>query len=156
MKIKICGLKQLQNMEEIAQLQPDFMGFIFYPKSKRLVNMNEIEEGYQKIKNGIRKVAVFVNESAESIRQALNGFDFDIIQLHGNEGPETALELKAMGYKVIKAFSMKTGFDFSLLQNYEGICDYFLFDTATPHYGGSGQKFNWEILKEYQGNTLFY
>jgi len=155
MKVKICGLKQSENILEITSLRPDFMGFIFYPKSKRLVNMNEIEESFQKIDDGIKKVAVFVNETAENISQILNGFEFDFIQLHGNESPETVKELKLKGYQIIKAFSMKTGFDFKLLQNYKGISDYFLFDTATPQYGGSGKKFNWDLLENYQGKTPF-
>jgi phosphoribosylanthranilate isomerase len=155
MKIKICGLKQPENIREIRELRPDYMGFIFYRKSKRYVHMNDSFENFQEIDGGIKKVAVFVNETAENISQTLNGLDFDIIQLHGSESPETVKELKSKGYQVIKAFSMKTGFDFSLLQNYEGICDYFLFDTATPQYGGSGKKFNWDLLEHYQDKTSF-
>ncbi len=155
MKIKICGLKQSENIQEINELQPDFMGFIFYPKSKRWVDLNNISKSFQKIDDGIKKVGVFVNETTENINQILNGFDFDVIQLHGSESPETVKKLKSKAYQVIKVFSMKTGFDFSLLQQYQGLCDYFLFDTATPKYGGSGIKFNWDLLKQYNGSTPF-
>lgn len=155
MKIKICGLKQTENIRAIDELQPDFMGFIFYPKSKRFVNLNDISKSFQKIDDEIKKVAVFVNETADNINQILNGFSFDIIQLHGSESAETVEELKSMGYQIIKAFSMKTGFDFKLLHQYERLCDYFLFDTATPQFGGSGIKFNWDILKQYKGPTPF-
>lgn len=155
MKIKICGLKQSKNIQEVNLLHPDFMGFIFYPKSKRWVNMSEILGSFQNIHKDTKKVAVFVNESAESITSILTSYDFDAIQLHGEESPETVKVLKAKGYQMIKAFSIRTGFNFNLLHKYEELCDYFLFDTATPLYGGSGKKFNWDLLKEYHGSTPF-
>ena len=155
MKIKICGLKQSENIQEVNLLQPDFMGFIFYPKSSRWVHMYEILSSFQKIDKETKKVAVFVNESAENMISILRPYDFDAVQLHGKESPETVKALKAKGYQIIKAFSMKTDFDFNLLQPYERLCDCFLFDTATPQYGGSGKKFNWDVLKEYHGTTPF-
>lgn len=148
-------MKAPVNIQEISYLKPDFMGFIFYPKSKRFVHMKTIANQYKKINDKIEKVAVFVNESAENIHHEIRSYGFDFIQLHGNESPETIAELKTYGYKIIKAFSVKDGFDFKISLPYEDLCDYFLFDTATPLYGGSGSKFNWNILSQYQGNTPF-
>lgn len=155
MKIKICGLKQAENIDAIHPLNPDLMGFIFYPKSKRFVDMESIVNTFERIDSSIKKVAVYVNESAEEIHRQIKSFNFDYIQLHGKEIPETVSELKSMGYGVIKAFSVDSEFDFKVTEAYDGICDYLLFDTATPLYGGSGKKFNWEILSHYKGQTSF-
>lgn len=155
MKLKICGLKQSENIREINELRPDFMGFIFYPKSKRFVEMKSIEEVFRNIDAQITKTAVFVNESVEYMQNILKNYGFNAAQLHGNEKPGTALELKKMGYLLIKAFSINDNFNFELPHQFEGVCDYFLFDTATKQYGGSGKKFNWDLLENYQGQTPF-
>lgn len=156
MKIKICGLKYDQNIRYINRLQADFMGFIFYPKSKRFINISEVENSINDISPPTKKVAVFVNETAENITAQISSYQFDVVQLHGNEEPKTAERLKSIGYQVIKAFSIHSDFNFEITREYNGICDYFLFDTATSLYGGSGKKFDWQILSTYEENTPFF
>jgi len=155
MKVKVCGLKQAENIKAISQLNTDFMGFIFYPKSKRFVDMKIIQNQFKQIDESVNKVAVFVNETAEDIHKQISSFEFDFIQLHGKESPQTVTKLKSLGYGIIKAFSINTVFNFNETKDYEEFCDYFLFDTATPLYGGSGKKFNWDILSNYKGKTPF-
>lgn len=155
MKLKICGLKYPENILAIEALQPDFMGFIFYPKSSRYVNILEIKESINQLSKNIQKVAVFVNESPDTILQKIHGLSFDFIQLHGNEPVETALRMKSKGYGIIKAFSIHSNFDWTSTEAYENYCEYFLFDTSTPQYGGSGKKFDWKLIQHYQGQTPF-
>jgi phosphoribosylanthranilate isomerase len=155
MKIKICGLKNPENIQSIARLNPDWMGFIFYKKSKRFVDMNLIKNKFDGIGKSIGKVAVFVNDHTEEIYSKIDSFGFDYVQLHGKESPDAAADLQSKGYRVIKAFNIKPDFDFHLTKEYENLCDFFLFDTATPLHGGSGNQFNWDILRNYRGETPF-
>ncbi|WP_439553313.1 phosphoribosylanthranilate isomerase [Flavobacterium macrobrachii] len=149
MKIKICGMKFPKNIQEIAALQPDFMGFIFYPKSKRFVGDNFSPKSLEKLPSTIEKVAVFVNEDVNRIIVIQKQFSFDFVQLHGNETVAECEILKENNIKIIKAFSVDNYFNFNEVLAYETVCDYFLFDTKTPKYGGSGQPFDWELLENY-------
>lgn len=153
--VKICGMRDPGNIRDILTLNPDFMGFIFYSKSPRFVNnyseINDIEFPDNLIKTG-----VFVNETPETIMQIVKIYHLQAVQLHGNESPEVCKLLKNNGLKVIKAFSIAVSDDFNQTSDYEGFADYFLFDTKTPAYGGSGERFNWQLLNYYQGNTLFF
>lgn len=158
MKIKVCGMRNGENLSSLIALKPDFVGFIFYNKSKRYVD----EFPQIKFPENIKKVGVFVNETPQEVIKKVNEFDLDCIQLHGNETPEyiSQLRLLEIGSKpfskeIIKAFSVDENFDFKITNSYENVCDYFLFDTKGKDYGGNGVKFNWVILQNYLGKTPF-
>jgi phosphoribosylanthranilate isomerase len=154
MIIKVCGMRQRENIAEIASIKTDWMGFIFYPKSKRYVGVAFSSDALPAKSTGIRTVAVFVNEHFETVQQIVKKYHFDMVQLHGSESPEYCQAIKHT-VKVIKAFGLEPGFDWTKLKPYLGCCDYFLFDTSTPGHGGSGQKFSWQMLDEYQYSTPF-
>jgi len=154
MKIKICGMKFPENIKSVAALQPDLMGFIFYPKSPRYAEPLDMET-LQTLPTSMKKIGVFVNEDLERILTLVFKYKLDGVQLHGIENAEICQKLKAAGLIVIKAFSIAEAYNFRVTKAYEGVCDYFLFDTKTDAYGGSGVKFNWEILNDYSGETSF-
>lgn len=153
LKIKVCGMKFTANRETVEKLPVDFLGFIFYPKSKRFVGENAEPGLFNSAKT---KVAVFVNENAFEILGLAKNLGFEFVQLHGKENPKTCRLLKKQGLKVIKAFNLNEDFDFLSLEAYEKSVDYFLFDAKTDLPGGSGKKFNWEILEKYQGKVPFF
>jgi phosphoribosylanthranilate isomerase len=155
MKIKVCGMRDIDNAFELAQLPIDYMGFIFYDKSPRFIN-NRIDTKIIDLldKRKIKKVGVFVNAILKDAIFLAEKNKLDVIQCHGDERPEYCNTLKDKGYKVFKAFRIDNGFDFSLLEKYENCCDYFLFDTSTKDFGGSGKKFDWDILNKYKNNKL--
>ena len=155
-KIKICGLSQEENIKEIGNLQPDFMGFIFYCNSKRFVGKDFSVNNLKLIPKFIQKTAVFVNETLENMQKIAEKYAFDYVQLHGEEPVEICKKLKENNIKVIKAFAIEEDFDFTTLENYQNYCEYFLFDTKTPTYGGSGRTFNWQILNKYHLETPFF
>ena len=133
--VKVCGMTQGDNIREVEALGIDLMGFIFYEKSPRCVRQ---KPDYLPVH--AQRVGVFVNASYEEMVEKAATFGLTHIQLHGNESPALCRKLKEAGFKVIKAFL---------------IADYFLFDTKTPAYGGSGRMFDWEILSCYKGTTPF-
>jgi len=151
MKIKVCGMREPKNMEALAELQPDLMGMIFYPKSKRYLTkvINE------KVAKGIKRVGVFVNANKAEILKIAYAQQLDYIQLHGEESPEFCALIKAENLKVVKAFAVNDDFDFNLTKVYEPHCEYFLFDTKGKNPGGNGVVFNWDILRKYKGHTPF-
>ena len=154
MKIKVCGMRDPENIKAVTALQPDYIGFIFYGKTPRFVgdiDVNVLNE----IPLGINKVAVFVNETVENIRSVIDKYDFDFIQLHGNETPAFCKSLKDDAI-VIKAFGIDKKFDFEQLSRYKNKADMFLFDTKTDIHGGSGQTFNWRLLNQYKLNLPFF
>ena len=153
LKIKVCGIKFTQNREEVEKLPVDFLGFIFYPKSKRFVGEGAEPGLFNSTKN---KVGVFVNENAFEILGLTKNLGFETIQLHGKENPKTCQLLRNQGLKVIKAFNLNESFKFEKLHKYESAVDYYLFDTKTDVPGGSGKKFNWEILEKYTGRVPFF
>jgi phosphoribosylanthranilate isomerase len=152
MKIKICGLKYKNNIEQVAYLRPDYMGFIFYDKSKRFVGEDFI---MPVISSKIKKVGVFVNAKADYIIDKINKHKLDVIQLHGDEKPGFC---KVMSHliTVIKSFGIDDSFDFKSIEPYKNCCDYFLFDTKTNEYGGSGKQFDWNIFKGYDNKIPFF
>ena len=154
MIIKICGMKNPENILSVAALRPDFMGFIFYPKSPRFADLLDFAT-LNTLPRTIKKIGVFVNESLENILTLCFKYQLDGVQIHGTELEEMCQELKSVGYIVIKAFPIAEAYNFKVTKSYEGVCDYFLFDTKTDAYGGSGVKFNWGMLDEYNGETPF-
>ena len=155
MKVKICGLKFEENIINIVAEQPDFIGFIFYEKSARFVTDLEVSI-IDALPKQINKVGVFVNASVDYILDKVKEFNLDFVQLHGHETVEFCKGLSQQNISIIKAFSIDEQFDFSIIEEYQNYCTYFLFDTATKNYGGSGRSFNWKILKNYQLKTPFF
>ena len=153
MKIKVCGMLHETNIGEVAGLKPDFMGFIFYPKSPRYVVGKLKADVTASLPRSIIACGVFVNDTLETIVEHTKNYHLTAVQLHGDESPQMCDNLRELGFIVIKAFRIDENFDFSTVEPYEGFCDYFLFDTKTSAYGGSGEKFNWQILNKYQGET---
>jgi phosphoribosylanthranilate isomerase len=154
MKIKVCGLREAHNIEAVAALKPDYMGFIWYAQSPRYVYRLP-EDVVKNLPANIIKTAVFVNENIDVIRALIKQFDFNAVQLHGQESPEFCAELK-QEVQVLKAFGLDEHFDFNELNAYADKVDYFLFDTKTEKHGGSGKIFNWDVLQEYQLNVPFF
>ena len=155
MKVKICGLKFPGNIRAIAALKPDYMGFIFFPDSRRYVGKEFPATVIESITGDIKKVGVFVNAPLEEVMALQTAFSLDYIQLHGHESPEYCKQLNQKGVYLIKAFNLHEGFDFSVLEKYSPYCQYFLFDSPTASYGGSGKSFNWRILARYDLNIPF-
>ena len=149
-------MKFPKNILDVGALQPDYMGFIFYPKSKRFVGEDFSPKSLEKLSESIKKVAVFVNEDVNRIIEIQKQFSFDFVQLHGNESVAECEVLKENNINVIKVFSVDTYFNFNDVAAYESVCDYFLFDTKTPKYGGSGKTFDWEILENYTLSKPFF
>ncbi|MDB5262035.1 MAG: phosphoribosylanthranilate isomerase [Adhaeribacter sp.] len=156
LQLKVCGMRQLENIQAVVALQPDYLGFIFYPKSARYVGEELSQETLAAIPASTQKVGVFVNEPAAQILVVVKKYNLEAVQLHGHEAPDLCRQLKAAGLVVLKAFSVDDAFDFNQLRAYENTCHYFLFDTNGQEYGGNGVRFNWGILKNYTGNTPFF
>lgn len=151
-KLKICGMKYHENIVEISALHPDYLGFIFWEKSIRNMDVDSIP----KIQPSIKKVGVFVDASIDEIRAKVNLFQLDIIQLHGNETIAFCKELKKLNIEIIKVFSINNFFDFSILKDFIPQIDYFLFDTKGKLPGGNGITFNWKILENYPYEKPFF
>lgn len=155
MKLKICGMRQTANINEVVALQPDFMGFIFYEKSARHAALILDKNTFDNIPLTIAKVGVFVDASKNEILQVAENFHFDYLQLHGNETPEFCQDLKRYGFNIIKVFSIDNDFDFNVLLPFINDVDYFLFDTKATLPGGNGIKFDWDVLKNYTYKKQF-
>lgn len=149
-------MKFPKNIQDVGALQPDFMGFIFYPKSKRFVGDNFSIKSLERLPEKVQKVAVFVNESPETVVDIVKQYGFDFVQLHGNESVETCAIIKQNGIKIIKVFLVDKFFNFDEVAAFESVCDYFLFDTKTAAYGGSGRAFDWEVLEHYTLSKPFF
>lgn len=176
MKLKVCGMKY--NTADVAILQPNYLGFIFYGKSPR-----NFESAIPELPKGIKKVGVFVDEKVEIIVDKIEKHQLYAVQLHGNESPEYCQKLKrhyekrsdeVISFKekdchdfskksrndtsieIIKVFSIKDEFNFSVLNEYEDVCDYFLFDTKGKLPGGNGYTFNWDVLKDYPSTKPYF
>jgi len=182
MKLKVCGMKYLENIQQVAALQPDYLGFIFYEKSKR--NFDGI---IPKLPKSIKKTGVFVNATVDEIVSKIKQFDLQAVQLHGDETVEYIKELKCRfeqsekhhqkkliqtldgacikrslnaggnsSVEVIKVFGIKNEFNFDVLKPYVDVVDFFLFDTKGKERGGNGITFDWKVLKEYPFSKPFF
>ena len=155
MQIKICGLRDPENIREIAALQPDYMGFIFYQNSPRFAKNLDVSL-LNALPASIKKVGVFVNENLENILTYIQKYDLDAVQLHGADNKRLCREIKEEAKTmVIKVFPIMASYNLKVTKEYEDTADLFLFDTKTDLYGGSGQKFNWNILHDYHGEKDF-
>lgn len=139
------------NTAEVAHLQPDYLGFIFHEASPR-----NFDGEIPNVDASIKKVGVFVDENVEFIVNQIEKHKLDAIQLHGHESPEVCRLLKSTNKIIIKVFSIKNGFDFSVLASYEDVCDYFLFDTKGKLPGGNGYTFEWTVLENYSSTKPFF
>lgn len=154
MQVKVCGMTNKKNMLEVAGLQPDFLGFIFYGKSPRDVTSAMDAMNLELLPGSVRKVAVLVNEDLGKTRQLISRYGFDAVQLHGEEPPDYCAGLRKECL-VIKTFSVGKSLP-PLLDAYEHCCDLFLFDTAGEQRGGSGKKFDHSLLLDYRGRPSFF
>ena len=149
--LKVCGMRDKNNISDLIEIQPDFIGLIFHEKSPRNVEIHTKTS----IPSDIGTVGVFVNETEGFVLDKINEFDLKYIQLHGSESPHFCKNIKRLNRKVIKAFNIHPEFDFSELEEYEPYSDYFLFDAFGKQAGGNGVTFNWDLLTKYEGKTPF-
>ena len=154
MKIKVCGLKYKDNLDEVAALEPDYLGFIYFKKSKRYMAEKLTEIDLRTISPV--KTAVFVDPTHSEVENAIEMFGYDALQFHGNESPEFCSIFRSAAIKVIKAFSVDDEFDLNSTKAYKASCDYFLFDTKGNNAGGNGVTFNWNVLKKYDQELPFF
>jgi len=157
LKLKVCGMKFAANIAAVASLQPDYLGFIFYEKSPRFIS-DVSAELIKYIPSEIKTVGVFVNEDLETVKKKVNLYQLKAVQLHGSESPEYCRELKSTfsSLEIFKAFGVDEDFDFTQLNGYVDMVDYFLFDTKTKAHGGSGKTFDWKILEDYKYNKPYF
>ena len=151
MKLKVCGMREPDNIAALSALQPDYMGFIFWAPSSRYVS-----EATPSLDKSIKKTGVFVDASVDYIQSSIPAHQLQAVQLHGEETPGYCQLVQNFGVEVIKAFSVKDAFDFSMLEAYENSCDFFLFDTKGALPGGNGYTFDWSLLKEYPSQKPFF
>ena len=151
--IKVCGMRETDNIRDVEALGIDMMGFIFWPKSSRYVSQRP-----DYLPKRVKRVGVFVDEDPEQVKRLADDYGLDYIQLHGHETPEVISYLRTPALphpRIIKAFNISTAEDLIQTQPYEGLVDYFLFDAKGKSVGGNGEKFNWNVLDAYQGSTPF-
>ena len=168
--VKVCGMRDADNIREVENLftlhssfLAFWMGFIFYPKSSRYVS-----ERPAYLPQKCKRVGVFVDATIDDILKRIADYGLDMIQLHGHESPDFISQFKygavaprpckggvGGGVSIIKAFNIATKEDLDATAPYAGLVDYFLFDTKGPSVGGNGEKFDWDVLTAYNGNTPF-
>lgn len=150
MIVKVCGMREPDNIRDVEALHPDMMGFICWDKSPRYVT------AVPSYMPKCLRVCVFVNPSFNYALQMADSLKADYLQLHGSETPDFCQELKqATGLKIIKAISIANPADIEKSKKYQGVADILLFDTKCATVGGSGVKFDWSVLENYDGTTPF-
>jgi phosphoribosylanthranilate isomerase len=155
MKIKVCGITKREDLQKLVEYQVNYAGFIFYEKSPRFAGSKLDPRTIRETKD-IRKVGIFVNTPAEQVKRIVADYGLDFVQLHGDETPEFCAQLKQM-VPVIKAFRVGENVNWEELEPYLNVTDYFLFDTeAGKAYGGTGIRFNWDLLKTYPYEQPFF
>jgi phosphoribosylanthranilate isomerase len=153
-KIKVCGMRDPENIRRIERLDIDWMGFIFHPRSPRYVPDDEPFVDAVRRCTKVR-VGVFVNTPADEIKAKALRYKLDILQLHGDESPADCDTLRQQGYRIIKAFPVATTADLSRTAAYAACVHAFLFDTKTGRHGGSGRRFDWSLLHACPPGTPF-
>ncbi|OXA79468.1 N-(5'-phosphoribosyl)anthranilate isomerase [Flavobacterium branchiophilum NBRC 15030 = ATCC 35035] len=147
-------MKYPDNILEVGSLLPDYMGFIFWEKSARYFDGQMPD-----LPQSIKKTGVFVNTNKEEIEATVTKYDLQAIQLHGHESEAFCHDLKntlAKNIEIIKVFSVDDAFDFQQLEDFETVCDYFLFDTKGKLPGGNGTTFDWKVLEKYPSEKPFF
>ena len=178
MIIKVCGMRDAENIREVSELDIDMMGFIFWKDSPRFVRMISSHAGiipdYSEERlnrnsgkvvddqHRIKRVGVFVDDMPQTIVTRIYNYELDYVQLHGEESCIMIDNLRRTlepdirtGVKIIKTISVSSVEDIEKTKEYEGCVDLFLFDTKCPTMGGSGDKFDWSVLSAYKGNVPF-
>lgn len=142
------------NLQDVSALLPDYMGFIFYKKSPRYVGADfMIPNDFPAM---VSRVGVFVNESLPVVIDKVKQHALDLVQLHGDESVEFCKQLNHEGISVIKVFRVDDEFDFSITRHFDEVAEYFLFDTKGTNFGGNAQRFNWNLLKQYDQSIPFF
>lgn len=148
--IKVCGMREPENIRQVIALGIDMIGFIFYPGSPRYVG------DFSPVSTpGVSRVGVFVNESEEAMLDAARRYSLDTLQLHGDESPDCCARMRGEGFRVIKAVGVSTCSDLEATNIYGDVVDLLLFDTRCEGYGGSGNTFDWTLLNHYCGKIPF-
>lgn len=156
MKLKVCGLTSAAQMQEAYDLGANYVGMVFYDGSKRSALPVLARESEAIRALPVDKVGVFVNESCDTILHLVETLDLTAIQLHGDESPEFCASLRER-VNIIKAFRVSADTDIdALVKPYHDLCNYYLFDTATDGYGGSGERFDWSVLEKALVDKLFF
>ena len=146
MRVKVCGMTLLDQVDKLEEIGATFAGFIFYPKSPRYV-LRHLTTSQIKKENNINKVGVFVNASVDHVLQMVDECRLHMVQLHGDESPKYCEKI-ADYISVVKAFRLSDNDHIEwMIKPYMNVCDMFLFDTEGAGYGGTGKKFNWEVLE---------
>jgi phosphoribosylanthranilate isomerase len=154
LKLKVCGMRDHRNILDVERIQPDLMGFIFYPASPRFVG--EDFRIPNQLSSSVQRVGVFVNDTRQNIRRRIVENGLTAIQLHGNETPAECSQLKSENMKVIKVFHVDEKFDFAITEPYKSVVDFFLFDSKGKYYGGNASAFGWDILQKYDQEIPFF
>ncbi len=151
LKLKVCGMNK--NTTEVATLIPDYLGFIFWENSKRSFKGPVVP-----VPHKVKKVGVFVDATIKTVIERIQDYGLLLVQLHGNESPEYCAELqqKVKHVQIIKVFSITDDFDFDLLEPYEKVCAFYLFDTKGKLPGGNGFAFDWKVLKDYPSTKPYF
>ena len=149
---KVCGMRESGNIREVEALGIDWMGFIFWAHSARNVSLKP-----DYLPSRCKRVGVFVNAPMAFIREKVGEFGLDILQLHGSEDEDFIRQLRSElpSLLIVKALNVAHKEDLEQSERYEGLCNYFLFDTKAEKVGGNGKAFDWDILHSYKGNTPF-
>ena len=171
MLVKVCGMRDGENIRQVAELGVDWIGMIFWSKSPRNVTMVPTHAGIIPDKapsnngiklEGVSRVGVFVDEMPQNIITRVVNFHLDLVQFHGHESPTLIRNLRRTldpdirpGIRFIKAISVSSREDITAYKQYEDCVDYFLFDTKCQTVGGSGQQFDWSVLEAYDGIKPF-
>lgn len=150
MIVKVCGMREADNIRAVERAGADWMGFICYEGSKRYVATIP-----DYLPERSKRVGVFANASIENIRKRAHALRLDFLQLHGTESPELCSTLHTEGYRLIKVFALRSIADLKQIPPFAPYCDYLLFDTPCTCFGGSGKTFDWELLRHYDGDTPF-
>lgn len=144
MKVKICGITNIEDALLCAENGVDALGFVFYNKSKRFISFEDAKNIAEKLSSFVMKVGVFVNEDANVVNQQAEYVGLDAVQLHGDEAPEY---LAGIHHPQIKAFRVGENFDWSLIDQYKN-CNILLDSFSKEQYGGTGKTFEWRIIPE--------
>lgn len=169
MIIKVCGMRDADNIREVKALDIDWMGFIFWQDSPRYVQQISSRAGIipdysslKELETLPKRVGVFVDDMPQNIVTRVVNYELDMVQLHGSESPVMIDNLRRTldpdihpGIQIMKALSISSKEDLNRYHEYVGHVDYFLFDTKTPLVGGSGEQFDWNILEDYDGDVPF-
>ena len=156
MNIKVCGITQLKQMQQLEGLNIDFAGLIFYKDSPRYMGDSIDRSSLKNSDFDLKKVGVFVDPEMIEVLDAIDEYGLDVVQLHGSESTEMCDDLSGE-VEVIKAFSVnnKSNID-EMITEYDAVCDYYLFDTVGKEPGGNGEKFDWKILTKAKIEKPFF